>query len=305
METSPVTDEAATGRELPEALDTAQPESAETGPWSVRRILVALDASAHSHDVLTTAVSLAAQLKSELHGLFVEDINVVRLSELPFAREIRYGETASRAVEQNDLLRRLRARATILRHELEELTTENKVSSTFRVVRGRVDSELLSAAVEADLLALGRLGHTVAQRARLGSAARAAVARAASAVLLVKSGVEGGPVIVLYDGSPAAGRALALAASVAGEANELRVLAWGPDDETAAGRRHEASHLLEAAPGRVQFQHLAGDDPARLAAWVARQHGSLLILVAGDDRWPAGTLDLLLEEAEQHLLLLR
>lgn len=295
---------------VPEPVDSAalgetETAAVETRAWTPRSILVALDASPYSREVLTAAATLAAQLKSELHGLFVEDINVLRLAGLPFAREIRYGETESRVVEHGDLLRRLRARATVLRHELEELATENKIRSTFRVARGAVETELLAAALGADLLALGRLGHTVTRRAQLGSAARAAVARAASAVLLIKSGVEGGPVVVLYDGSSRADRALATAAGVAGEASELRVLAWGVDDETAGQRRQLAKHLLAESPCRRQFQQLSGDDPARLAAWVARQNGSLLVLVAADSQWPDGTLDLLIEEAEQHILLLR
>lgn len=291
--------------EFPAGDITDAPDEAAVAPWSVRRILVALDASVYSDGVLSVAVSLAAQLHSELHGLFIEDVNVLRLAELPFAREIRYGETQSRAVERDELERSLRARATILRHALETLAAEHQIRSTFRVVRGAVDSELITAALETDLLALGRLGHSIARRVRLGSAARAAVARAASAVLLVKPGVEGGPILVLYDGSPASVRALRIAAGVAGEPGELRVMVWGPDEEAAYGRRQFAAGLLEAETIRVQFQHLATGEPGRLLDWVNRQHGSLLVLSSGEDTLPEGTIDVLLDDAEQHILLIR
>ena len=56
----------------------------------IRRILVALDASRHSLAALEAAAELAARLKAELVGLFVEDIDLLRLAGLPFAREIRY-----------------------------------------------------------------------------------------------------------------------------------------------------------------------------------------------------------------------
>ena len=44
----------------------------------IRRILVALDTSKHSLAALEAADELAAWLKAELFGLFVEDINLLR-----------------------------------------------------------------------------------------------------------------------------------------------------------------------------------------------------------------------------------
>ncbi len=287
-----------------------EPEPAETEPAAtaetvLRRILVALDASSYSHATLAAAATLATRLHAEIQGLFVEDINVLRLAELPFAREIRFGQADARQVEGEALRRKLRARAAVLRHELEEIATDNQLSSTFRVVHGAVAEEVLTAARDFDLLALGRRGHSLTQSARLGSTARAALARAVSAVLLVQPEVAAGPALALYDGSAAGARALALAAEISGEANELRVLVWGPDEETAFARRQLAAHLLASTSAHVQYQHLAGGEAQRMAAWVNKQAGSLLILpVAGDD-WPEGAQAVLLNEAQPHLLFIR
>lgn len=286
-----------TGDVTPSADTASEPER-----WP-RRIVVALDASSHSHAALAAAVALAGRLHSELQGIFVEDINLLRLAELPFAREVRFGLSAARPVQGEELLRGLRARAAVLRRELEELAEQNKVSSTFRVVRGAVAGELIAAALEADVLALGRMGHTLSRRARLGSTAREAIARAASAVLLVQPEVDAGPVLVLYDGSPGGGRALALAAEISGEGGELRVLVWGPDETSAFARRQLAAHLLEARGCTAQYQHLAGGAPRRVLAWVNKQHGSLLIVPAAE--WPIDALETLLDDAHPHLLLIR
>jgi nucleotide-binding universal stress UspA family protein len=295
--------------DVPPAPDEALPPEPDStlddAPHPLQRILVALDASAHSHAALAAAVALAARLQSEIVGIFVEDINLLRLADLPFVGEIRFGQVGARRVQGEELRRGLRARAAVLRRELEELTEEYKVRASFRVVQGTVAGELLTAAREADLLALGRVGHSVAHRARLGSTARAAIARAASGVLLVHPEATGGPVLVLYDGSPAGARALALAAHVGGEAGDLRVLVWGPDEETAFDRRQLAARLLATDDAPVQFQHLAGGEAARIVAWVNKQHGRLLIMPVGAGEWPAGTLEALLDEAEPHLLLLR
>jgi nucleotide-binding universal stress UspA family protein len=295
-----------TATPAPDALtDSTLPDTdaREPGPagWP-RRIVVGLDASNHSHAALAAAVALAGRLHSELEGIFVEDVNLLRLAELPFAREVRFGQTA-RPVQGEEVLRGLRARAAVLRRELAEVAQQNKVSSTFRVVRGAVAGELIAAALEADVLALGRMGHSLSRRAQLGSTARAAIARAASAVLLVQPEVEAGPVLVLYDGTATGARALALAAEVSGEGDELRVLVWGPDEATAFARRQLAAHLLEASLCRIQYQHLAGSHPRRVLAWVNKQHGSLLIVPAAE--WPADMLATLLDDAHPHLLLIR
>ena len=290
--------DALTDSALP-AADAASDEAATSWP---RRIVVGLDASNHSHAALAAAVALAGRLHSELEGIFVEDINLLRLAELPFAREVRFGQTA-RPVQGEEVLRGLRARAAVLRRELEDVAEQSKISSSFRVVRGAVAGELLAAALEADVLALGRMGHSLSRRARLGSTARAAIARAAAAVLLVQPEVDDGPVLVLYDGTATGARALALAAAVSGAGDELRVLAWGPDEATAFERRQLAAHLLEASEGHAQYQHLAGSHPRRVLAWVNKQHGSLLIMPAAE--WPADMLATLLDDAHPHLLLIR
>ncbi len=298
---TPANDEPLT---LPDEVDAEAVEDAPA-PSPLRRIVVALDASAHSHAALEVAVMLALRLRAEIQAVFVEDINLLRLTELPFAREVRFGQAGAYPVQSDDVQRGLRARAAVLRRQVEEVAEQSKVSSTFRVVRGAVVGEVLTAALEADLLALGRLGHAVARRSRLGSTAQAAVARAVSAVLLVHPALENGPVLMLFDGSAAAARALALAGEVIGDSNDLRVLVWGPEESVASDRRQLAEELLKASAVRVQYQQLDGGDAQRILAWVNKQHGSLLIMPAAGGDWPEAVVETLLEEADPQLLFIR
>ena len=62
--------------------------SAATSSIRFDRILVALDESEDHQRVLQSAAEVAARLKAELRGLFVEDVNLLRLAELPCAREV-------------------------------------------------------------------------------------------------------------------------------------------------------------------------------------------------------------------------
>lgn len=277
----------------------------EVSSWSIQRILVALDASTNSRAALMTAVSLAETLHSEVLGLFVEDINLVRLAELPFAREVLYGADAVRQFSRESLHRNLRARAAILKRELEELTAAHKVTGAFRVIRGPVDRELLAAAIETDILALGRLGHSIGHRQKLGSTARMVVAQAASAVLLVKSETNTDPVIAFFDGSVAGQRALVLAADLSKRVGDLRVLVWASDEDQAFDRQQLAIRTLANTHVHAEFQHLSGDSPNRVVQWVNRQKGGLLILAGKETNLPTDVFEHLLAEADQHILIIR
>lgn len=273
---------------------------------TIRRILVALDASKHSQAVLETAAGLAAKLESELLGLFVEDINLLRLEELPFVREINFQQSIARPLESGEIQRTLRARAALVRHELEETAERYHIRSSFRVVRGPVDAELLTAALEADLLAIGQLGHSVVRRARLGSTAQKALAQARSAVLVVRTGLEvRQPVLVIYDGSDVARRALALAVNLAGKKGDIRVLIWGVDDESAYTERQTISHLLEPAGIEAEYQHFKSDDPTVVLELIRKQTVGLIILGTLGSHLPSSIIQAILEDAPQHVLVVR
>ena len=294
--------------ELPvadESVLSSETSSVVVTHRTIHRIVVALDASAHSRAAMNAAVTLAEKINAEVVGLFVEDINLLRMSELPFAREVLFAEAKLRRIERGDLQRKLQARAALLRHEIQDLAKEHNVSSTFRVIRGSVEKELLAAALDTDMLALGRLGHTIGRRARLGSTARTIVDRAASAVLLVKAGASGGPIVALYDGSDAGRRVLEQALVLAEHTDDLRVLVWAPTEIAAFENRQLAAHLLDASAAPIQYQHLSGDNPFLVLQWINRQKAGLLLLAGGETKLPPDIFETLLNEAEQHILVIR
>ena len=140
---------------------------------TIQRILVALDASPHSLAALEVASALADTLKAELVGIFVEDINLLHLAGLPFAREVRYWSVTDRPLDTSSMERELRLQAEQVKQTLAVVAGRRQLRWSFRVVRGQVAAELLTAAQEADLLALGRASWGATRRVRLGATARA------------------------------------------------------------------------------------------------------------------------------------
>jgi nucleotide-binding universal stress UspA family protein len=198
---------------------------------AIRRILVALDASADSLAALEASAELAAAIEAELLGLYVEDADLIRLPEHPFVLEIDILSAAPRRLQSGELERQLRAQAARARQMLARMAERIGVRWSFRSVRGRVASEVLACVAEADLIILGATGRSL--RRGPGSTVRALLDAASGPVMVLRRGTRLGRTIhVLYDGTPAGWQALAAAASLmTREDARLTVVLLGPEDE--------------------------------------------------------------------------
>jgi len=94
-----------------------------------RYIVVTLDASESGRPALQTAVRLAALLGAGLEGVFVEDINLIRLAGLPFLREVRPWSLADEEISTQRMQRELRTLARRAEQMLERVARETGVQS--------------------------------------------------------------------------------------------------------------------------------------------------------------------------------
>lgn len=273
--------------------------------WLIRRILVALDTSHHSLAALEAAAELAASLEAELHGLFVEDVNLLRAAASSVAREVRYPYVAGDRLDQARLERQLRAQATQVHRALAETCERRRIKWSFRVVRGEVTSQVLEAATEADLLSLGKVSRPLVQRMRLGSTARAVAVQSPRSVLLIqRDTVVRPPVVTVYENSRASRRALMLAAHLAQKQGQyLSVLIQVHSGDNAQRLLNQVANWLRGQALAVRSQLLPGDSVKMLAHAVrAEQSGVLVLSVA---TLPPDALHALLDEVECPVLLVR
>lgn len=214
---------------------------------AIQRILVALDASTYSLAALEAAAELAAGQRAELVGLFVEDENLMHLAGLPFAREMRAPSARHKSIDSDEMEHELRLQASQARRALESVAVRFGVSWSFHTVRGQVTATLLAAALEADMLAMGRVSRPFSSRSRLGSTARAAMTKMDRSLLLMPHGSNlSYPILVTYDGSAAAGKALEAAARMARVGgNHLTVLLLSDTLEEVESLRREVTEQLQ------------------------------------------------------------
>ena len=271
-----------------------------------RRILVGLDSSAPSLAALDAAVRLAVELEAELEGLFIEDVNLLHFAGLPFTRVIDAASSQARAIDRPDLERELRARAESVRRKLASAAGE-RVSWTFRVVRGQVEAEFMAAAREADLVSIGFVGDRRGGAAGTGSLARRAVLESPGSVLLLRCQQgAGSPVAVCLDDGRHGDRALDCAASLAkSQGGGLTVVTFAGDENEERDIEARATDRLGDVGLKPRFLHLGAAGAHDLDAASRAAQGGVLVVSAESPLVGGELLRTLVENCACSLLLAR
>ena len=270
---------------------------------SIRRILVALDASVSSLAALEAAVVLASRMEAELIGLFVEDVNLLKLAALPFAREIGFPSARRRRLGSVEMERSLRAQASRAEAALIAAAERQSVRCSFRVVRGEVTAQVLQAATEVDVLALGR---ALPRAWRASSMSRVIVSSTSPPVLLLSpSAPVRPPIASVYDGSAESARALLLARRLMQlESDTLTVLVAARDTDDAQRLRQQAAAHLAGSGLVVDYVTLVDADAAGVAQ-AAHRHATGTLVLAANLPLKSGTLEQLLTELDCAVFLVR
>ena len=277
----------------------------------ILRILVALDATEDSLASLDLATRLAAKLRAELEGLFVEDINLLRMADLPCTRVVSVATASGHGLDLPSMERELRRQARVARDMLAMNAERFSVRWSFRTARGAMASEILAAAAEADIVIVGKSDRAYPQRLKLGSTARMLSAQSPCAVLIAHHRFIAaeysppGAILVAYDDTATSDRALRLAARIAvSERHPITVLI--PESKRAAPRLQSTAEALLTAFGlqpRIRF--VSRRDSARLAKIVHAEHGELFVLGCESPLLRGKPTDNVVESLEIPVLLIR
>ena len=269
-----------------------------------KRIMVALDASPSSMEALEAAAEMAARFQAELHGLFIEDINLLRLATLSFSQEVGHFSGVRRLLESTDVERQLRVQERRIQRVFQEIAERRRVRATFRIIRGSLVRELLAAATGADILLMHGASWGVGSQ-RLCPEIRHILSQATTPVMLVRrSRCVMPPVMVVYDGSDAAQGALLTGATMAEqEGGPLIVLL--ADEVERSRLRAQVSDLLRNEPHPVMYRLLTPSGTERLISRVRRAGCGTLVLPASSELIQDEDLLRLIEEVDVSVLLVR
>jgi len=207
----------------------------------IKRIAVAV-AGAHPRPQLLEAITaLAAESAAELSGVFLEDEDLLRLAELPFAQEISRVTSTARPLHAAALQRELRVQAASAERLLAGTAERLGVAWSFRIARGRIVAELRASSEEADLLLVSAGRQPLGEGrglSRHGPPARAAQSER---------------IVVAFDRSASGRRALATAGRLAAERRAaLIVLCFAGTGPAAQRLQARARELLGRQPARFE-----------------------------------------------------
>jgi len=272
---------------------------------AIRRILVALDASPHSRVAVEIAAELASRIEAELMGLFVEDVDLLRLANAPYAREILYASALESSLTSSSMESELKAQSEMARNALQTAAQRAQVRWSFRTVRGHVTEEILSAAGEADLLAIGKAGWSFTRLPRIGSTAMELTTTAIPLLLLPDRDVPGSmKLLVYYDGTPAAKRGLLAAAQFAVPGSSgITVLIDGAHPELAESAQVETSALVQGKGIPVSYRPVDSRDESSLLRAVSEEQPGIFVLGSRTLLKKLSFLETFLRDAEIPLLL--
>ncbi|MEI6846462.1 MAG: universal stress protein [Chlorobiaceae bacterium] len=246
----------------------------------IKHIAVALDCSPHSLASLTAAAELARLLHADLTGIFVEDINLFRMAELPFSHEIRMYTAETEKIDPLWLEHSVKAQAKTAETDLQRIAKQFMVHYSFRVARGIVPAEVIAASLDADLLVLGRSGRSPSCHKKLGSTAKKALAEGKKPLLLMQPGFSAkkSPVLVLYDESEGANLALSTAMSLIESGNTLHLLIFGETYKKSLEIEGELSKKISLPSSVVEYHHLPIKNGKTIVRHIRTIGSGLLVL---------------------------
>ncbi len=94
-------------------------------------VLLTVDAGNMSVVSIEIAVAIAKSNQSRLHGLFIENQDLLRVASLPFTREISFTTAEERPIDFKQMQRSLHATASLFKKSLKQAALASKIQWSF------------------------------------------------------------------------------------------------------------------------------------------------------------------------------
>ena len=259
----------------------------------IKSLLVPVDSSEYAKAALRHALALDGPYGAGLTGLYVLDIRFLEMP--PYLDYSGTFEHAQSTILPLDVLEKYREKSERILGDFRETVEKAGLKVETRTEEG-VPSQVISEVGGGyDLVVMGKRGeHAKWGKDLLGSTAESVVRQCGTPVLLAESAPR--PIkkmMVMFDGSTPAERALKLAADVAAHVSaEIRVFTVDDDLEKGAAVQREAtmyldslgltaSYVLESGRAAKVAISLLQDDPVDLVVAGMQGHSALHDLILG------------------------
>ena len=276
------------------------------GPIIVNQILVSLDNSTHSVAALEAAVELAQQYRAALKGIFIEDINLLNLAEMPFCDEVGEHTARVREITTDGLSRGIFFFFFSVIRTFRKKTSSIDIKAVFVVLRGNIHRTIEKEGQSSDLIVIGKAGTHPVRGRRLGSTAQALIKNHTKPLLLIEENARlGQPIIVVYHQSPLGTRCLETGRDLVNPGETLVILVCQDDPDTFAEVTANLNQWATSNNSKISIQGYKTETIHRLFSMLNALEKGLLILPHGGNVSELKVIHLFINEVSQPMLLIR
>jgi hypothetical protein len=225
---------------------------------------------------------LAARWRVPLHGVFIEDEELLCLAELPFARQATLG-VGPQPLTREHVENHLRASAERARRELSSSAARHHLQWSFEVVRCLLAAEAVRGG-EHDFVVVSAATRPIGNHFRVASRWWSLISIVERPFLLARREWDtGGSVIALLrHRGPETARTLDIAAQIAGFGNGALTVVGPPDIAGSKDFSAWVSGLLQDHSLRLQTE-LVASEPGILRQRIGELDCRLLVVEASAD----------------------
>lgn len=237
--------------------------------FPVQRVVIALESICDNVKALEMAAKLAARIPAELHGIFMEDVNLLSAARLPFVHQVKLQSGGVHGFEAADVESEFRALAAQARTCLQGLASRMNVPWSFEIHRGD-RSSLMSVTRRSDLLVVETASKPFARYMKLPTDWSAISLRSERACLLLSASRDGRKgTLVVHDGTEEGERAIAAAIALDGAGGPLTI---------AAASSTDADRKLGVSGVDAQLHRIERFTSSELLGLISRSKCDLAIL---------------------------
>jgi hypothetical protein len=229
------------------------------------RIVLALDAAARDPAALDTLAEIARELDADPTALIVQDVDLLRLARLPFARELGALTAAVRPLTAERVEATLRAQARRAERLLLDALKPHEQRLSLRFTQGKIVREAMAAAFDADFV--------------LFSAARPPPRTDAP-----RRPVRRRSIVLILEDAPLPVRPLQVAAQLQRLLGAtLSIVVAGTSEAVFSRVRSEVAERLPPGSGPALFRRVPVAERLVVARAAVAEHATLVVL-SGDAR---------------------
>ena len=275
-------------------------------PICVERILVSLDSSKHSFAALHAAIELAHHYDAALKGVFVEDITLLSLAEMPFRQEVGEYSAIVREISTDGITRGIFVQSRWVVRTFRKLINQTDLTGDIAILRGNVRETIKQESEECDLLILGKSGTNPLLKRRLGSTTKAMIRSQRKPLLLVEENNRlGYPLIVLYNASPIGMTCLETARDLLDPGETLIILLSEDDPQAFQQSKQDLSNWASENQINISYQPYKSRNFERFLQQINGVKTGLFILPQITEIPDQRLVELVLEKVSLPILLIR